>query len=81
MFERIGYTYVNLHAGLEFGHPRATFYIHAGMSGVWAKVYGLQELADAEFGEGSLTVEALRIRAYVPSARVGVVFYFKGKNR
>lgn len=77
ILERIGYTFANAHAGLEFGNPKATFYIHAGMSRVWTRIRGLQAWVDKEVGEQTLHIEDARVRAYLPSARLGFIIYFK----
>lgn len=80
VFERIGYTYANGHAGLEFGNPKATFYVHGGMSAVFANVKGLQALVDKEAGPGALRIEDGRLTVYAPSARIGFIVYFKGRS-
>lgn len=81
VLERVGYTFANARAGLEFGNPKATFYVHAGMSGIWTKVRGLQAFVDKEAGEGTLRIEDPSVRAFVPSARFGFIIYFKGRAR
>ncbi len=80
VLERVGYTFANAHGGLEFGNPKSTFYIHAGMSGIWTKVRGLQAFVDKEAGEGALRIEDANIRAFVPSARLGFIIYFRGRS-
>ena len=80
ILERVGYTYASARAGLEFGNPKATLYLHLGMSGMVADVHGLQAWADKEAGEGVLTIDDARITAYYPSARIGFIVYFKKKG-
>ncbi len=80
VLERVGYTFANAHGGLEFGNPKATFYIHGGMSGIWTKVRGLQAFVDKEADEGTLRIDDANIRAFVPSARFGFIIYFKGRS-
>ena len=80
VLERVGYSYASARAGLEFGNPKATLYLHVGMTGMVTHVRGLQALADKEVGEGTLVVEDAMIRALFPSARVGFIVYFKRKT-
>jgi hypothetical protein len=68
VLERVGYDYANAHFGLELGRKRCTFFVHAGASRITTAVHGL----------GSETVtftEDPRIRAWTPSARLGLILY------
>lgn len=76
VLERVGYDYVNAHAGLEFGRKRFTFYIHAGMSRVTTEVHELGATAD-ESGAGVTFVDDPRLRLWTVSARAGLILYVK----
>jgi hypothetical protein len=83
LLQKVGYNFANAHLGLDLGDRRVTFYLHAGMSYVQAKVRN----ADAAVtpggetaGTGSGTTEiAFKqdpvVRAWFPSAKLGVVVY------
>src|SRR5207247_1926709 len=81
LLERVGYDYANAHLGFELGQRRMTFYVHAGMSYVRAKLHNADSVLQAEagtiLGEGS-TVSIKQdpvVRAIVPSAKMGIIFY------
>jgi hypothetical protein len=83
LLEKVGYNFANAHLGLDFGYRRVTFYIHAGMSYVQAKVRNVDAAVasggDAA-GAGSGTTEiAFKqdpvVRAWFPSAKLGIVVY------
>ena len=72
---RVGYDYANLHAGLEFGRKRLTFYLHAGASRIATEVHELGATTDAMSGV-TFTSDP-RVRAWTPSARLGLILYVK----
>jgi hypothetical protein len=76
VLERVGYDYVNAHAGLEFGRKRFTFYIHAGMSHVTTQVHELSVMSE-DTGAGVSFVDDPRIDLWTVSARVGLILYVK----
>lgn len=79
MLERVGYSYGNAHVGLEFGHTRATFYIHAGVSYVTGNIHGLSEAASSSMDSGGDTTVSFssdpRFDVATVSARIGLVLY------
>jgi hypothetical protein len=81
LLERVGYDYANGHLGFEIGMRRMTFYIHGGMSYLHGKVHNadsvVQEHAGSLLGQGStVTVKGDPVvRAFVPSAQMGVIVY------
>jgi len=81
VLERVGYSYANAHVGLELGNVRSTFYVHVGMSEVHATVRGVQAWADQEAGVGTVVLTDPTVRVVAPSARVGVIGYFRGGRR
>jgi hypothetical protein len=83
LLERFGYDYANFHLGLDLGSHRVTFYIHGGMSYVRAQVHNLDGLvasqAPSSDGNGSTEISLKQdptVRAWVPSAKLGLIFYF-----
>jgi hypothetical protein len=83
LLEKVGYNFANAHLGLDFGDRRVTFYIHAGMSYVQAKVRNVDgggvSGGDTSRTGSSATDIAFKqepvVRAWFPSAKLGVVVY------
>jgi hypothetical protein len=81
VLERVGYDYANAHLGLELGSRRATFFIHAGMSFIRATVHNVDQAIQAQAsGDGSSNTQLSVkqdpiIRAYTPSAKLGLIVY------
>lgn len=78
MLQRVGYTFVDLSAGLEFGHPDwFVFFVRGGLSRVWASVHGFQ--AAAQGGSGGAQVTSASdpdVTLNVPNAKLGFILYF-----
>jgi hypothetical protein len=72
---RVGYDYINLHGGLEWGSASwGTFYIHGGMS----RISGVIHEAGASFSTDSTMVTFNgdpRVNAWAVSARLGFILY------
>jgi hypothetical protein len=68
LLKSLGYSYVNLHAGLELGSRRFTFYVHAG----WSYVDLSLHPSDAN---GMSFAQAPRAHVSTLSGRVGFVLY------
>jgi hypothetical protein len=69
--DSVGYDFVNLHAGLEFGRERATFYVHAGMSQVSGALRGIAPEDDSSVSfsdDPQMTIRGV-------SARIGLIVY------
>jgi hypothetical protein len=76
LLKRFSYSYANLHAGLELGNPNwlmLTF--HAGYSYFVTRTSGLADYVAQQDPALRVAGEAT-IRAWVPSAKVGLLFYF-----
>lgn len=75
LLEKLGYQYANAHVGLEFGGKRFTFFVHGGVSQVWAQLHSAGTLS----GTGSQTVVQVnsepRIRAFGSSLKVGLILF------
>lgn len=77
VLDRVGYDYVNAHAGLEMGRKWFTFYLHAGMSRINGTVRNLSS-ETMTGGEGTTTVTFSSdpdVRLWSVSARLGFVVY------
>jgi hypothetical protein len=76
ILDRVGYSYVDAHVGLEFGKKWFTFYIHAGATRVTGTVHELDsatsssDMTSVSFGKDP-TVTLTSV-----SARVGFIVYF-----
>ena len=79
VLEKVGYSYGSLRAGLEFGDQRATFMLHVGMSEMHANLRRVDELL-VERAE-TIELAPIHLRVLAPSARLGVLFWFKRRNR
>jgi hypothetical protein len=80
LFRRMSYTYVNAHAGLDFGTRHGTFFLHGGLSMVSARLYDVGDaLQDAKPSEDNPIRVSVSgdptVRALIPSVKVGLVLY------
>ena len=76
LLNKIGYDYLNAHAGLEFGGKHVLFFVHGGISKVWAQVHNLNE---AMKGSGSTTIEVTqdpKVTVVGSSFKVGLIVFF-----
>lgn len=76
LLERIGYDYLNAHAGLDFGGKNVIFFVHGGISKVWANVHNLNQAIKSS---GSTTVEVSsdpKITVVGSSLKVGLIVFF-----
>jgi len=76
LLERIGYDYVNAHAGLDFGGKNVIFFVHGGISKVWANVHNLNQAIKSS---GSTTVEVSsdpKVTVVGSSLKVGLIVFF-----
>jgi len=76
LLDRIGYDYVNAHAGLDFGGKRVIFFVHGGISKVWANIHNLNQAIKSS---GSTTVEVTqdpKVSVVGTSLKVGLIVFF-----
>jgi hypothetical protein len=76
LLDRIGYDYVNAHAGLDFGGKNVIFFIHGGISKVWAEIHNLNQAIKSS---GSTTVEVSadpKVTVVGSSFKVGLIVFF-----
>jgi hypothetical protein len=76
LLEKVEYQYANAHAGLEFGGRRFTFFVHAGVSRVWAQLHG----GGGTLGNtGTDTVVQVgsdpKIKAFGSSLKIGLILF------
>ncbi|QAT87858.1 hypothetical protein EJ065_6329 [Corallococcus coralloides] len=76
--ERVGYTYISTHVGLEFNATRRlSFFVRGGMSFMEMDVPSLQKL-DEPFRDSLSPVEtqSWMMRKVQPSGKLGLTFFF-----
>jgi len=86
LFERIGYTYVNTHLGLELGRGGLQFFVHGGVSYLRATIHNANSALEGREGSASASTASTTVRltqdpvvrAWVPSVKLGMVVYFGG---
>lgn len=76
LLEKLEYQYANAHVGLEFGGKRFTFFVHGGVSRVWAQ---LRDSSGTLSGTGADTVVRVssdpRIKAFGSSLKIGLILF------
>ena len=76
LLEKVGYDYVNAHAGLDFGGKRVIFFVHGGVSMLWAQLHNVN---DALQNTGSTTVVQVnqdpKVKAFGSSLKVGLIIF------
>lgn len=76
LLDQLEYQYANAHLGLEFGGKRFTFFVHGGVSQVWAQ---LRESGGTLSGTGTDTVVRVssdpRIKAFGSSLKIGLILF------
>ena len=77
LLEKVGYDYANAHAGLDFGGKYVAFFVHGGVSMVWAQLHNLNDAANSS---GSSTVVQVsqdpKIKVVGSSFKAGLIIYF-----
>jgi hypothetical protein len=69
----VGYSYADLHAGLEFGRNRFTFFVHGGMTYLQSTIQG----ATQQINNPNVTfTEGPNVLIWFPSFKTGINFYF-----
>jgi len=76
LLEKVGYSYANAHAGLDFGGKRVLFFVHGGVSMVWAQLHNVNEALQ---NTNSTTVVHVtqdpKVKAFGSSLKVGLVIF------
>lgn len=74
LLSKLAYDYANAHVGLEFGGKYFTFFLHGGVSRVWANL-GLDGAMVADTGAGT-TVQVTsdpKVKAFGSSLKIGMI--------
>jgi len=76
LLDKVGYDYANAHVGLDFGGKNVIFYVHGGVSRVWAQLHGVN---DALGTSGSSTVVSVnqdpKITVTGSSLKIGLIVF------
>jgi len=83
VLEKIGYQFVNVHLGLDFGFRRLVFFVHGGISKTWGHIYNLNRLippasTDPKKGTSGVEVASLKPADAMlmgPSVKLGLIAY------
>jgi hypothetical protein len=77
LLNKVGYDYLNAHAGLDFGGKRFIFFVHGGVSMLWAQLHNVN---DALQNTGPSTVVQVnqdpKVKAFGSSLKVGLIIFF-----
>jgi hypothetical protein len=78
LLRSVAYDYVSGLVGLELGSPRGvSFSVKAGLSYLWTRVHGAAEsIQSAGGGDAVVRVEDPRVRATLPTVKLGLLIYF-----
>jgi hypothetical protein len=79
LLKRVGYDYVEGQLGLEFGSQRGfCFYLRGGIAYLWSDLHGTATSAPKASGSGqtSATVTDPRLRATIPTVKLGFLYFF-----
>jgi len=84
LFERFGYTYVNLQLGLELGRGPVQFFVHGGLSHLSATLHNATEaLAASTASRDPSTTVVVRedpvVRVWAPSVKLGFLVLLGAK--
>jgi len=75
LLSKLSYSYANAHVGIEFGGKYFTFFVHGGLSMVWAQLHSSGTVA----GAGSDTVVSVnqdpKLKAVGSSLKLGMILY------
>jgi hypothetical protein len=76
LLEKVGYDYLDAQLGLELGSPRGfSFFLRGGIAYLWTTVRGAnQSISNA--GASVVTVADPRIRATIPTVKLGFLYFF-----
>ena len=78
LLDRVGYDYANAHIGLDFGGKRAIFFVHGGISKVWASVHNVNEAVQSKTTSSQTVVQVKedpKLTAVGSSLKVGLIIF------
>lgn len=71
---RVGYDYINAHAGIELGSARTRFYLRAGVSRVTSDLRDTHVMATMDAGTVTVASDS-HVNVWTLSGRMGLVIY------
>jgi hypothetical protein len=76
LLERVGYDYANAHVGLDFGGKNIIFFVHGGVSMVWAQVHNINEATSSSSSNTTVSVgQDPKIKAFGSSLKIGLIVF------
>jgi hypothetical protein len=78
LLKKVGYDYIDGQLGLEFGSQRGfCFFLRGGLAYFWTSVRGASQAAQGNGGgTTTVTMSDPRLRATLPSVKLGVIVFF-----
>ncbi len=74
LLDRVGYDYVNAHLGLDFGGKHVIFFVHGGISMVWAQLHNLNDVLASSNSATTVQVnQDPKVKAVGSSIKVGLI--------
>ena len=78
LLDRVGYEFANAQGGLDFGGKRVIFFVHGGVSMVWAQLHNVNNAFQSS-GASSNTVVQVgqdpKVKAFGSSLKVGLIIF------
>lgn len=76
LLDRVGYDYANAQVGLDFGGKNVIFFVHGGVSMVWAQVHNLNDAFNNSTSSTTVSVsQDPTIKAFGSSLKVGLIVF------
>ncbi|MBN2573450.1 MAG: hypothetical protein JXP73_02695 [Deltaproteobacteria bacterium] len=76
LLSKLAYDYANAHAGLEFGGKYFTFFVHGGVSMVWAQLHSAGgTLANTGTDTVVQVTQDPKLKAFGSSLKVGLILF------
>lgn len=80
MLKQIGYDYANAHVGLDFGGKHVVFFLHGGVSMVWAQIHNVNAALHSDTGGTSSTTvvqvgQDPKIKVFGSSFKAGLIVF------
>jgi len=76
LLDRVGYDFVNAHVGLDFGGKHVIFFVHGGISRVWAQVHNLNNaFQDTDSNTVVRVSQDPKVKVTGSSLKVGLIVF------
>jgi hypothetical protein len=77
LLDKVGYDYANAHAGLDFGGKHVIFFVHGGVSMVWAQLHNVNDaLQSSNSGTVVQVGQDPKVKVMGSSLKVGLIVFF-----